>query len=45
MLYDILPQPPFHLEIFAKTANYISILLVIMVDTSNLEGIADKYQR
>ena len=39
---DILPKPPFNLEILAKTANDISILLVIMIDTWHLVGIASR---
>ena len=39
---NILPQPPLHLEILAKTAIAFNILLVIVVDTWNLVGIASR---
>ena len=39
---NILPQPPFHLEMLAKTANDIGILVVIKVDTRNSVGIASR---
>ena len=42
-MVNILPQPPLHIEILAKTANDINILLVIMIDAWNLEGIASRY--